>query len=197
MGGVRATPLPSQAVCSEAAIRQSLAQRVYRRQYIAYNLSRAVVRKQRQGFAGPQQQQVLVRGAHSEQPSTTGRQLGDDFSIISSDGRWRVRKVQKNDSKEIQRVVSLQADGFHTGHPIPLIDGFLKTSFKAEVLSEMQKKLKYNPEDKFVSLVVEANVDSMSDSSNNDSTAVLGMFRSISPFVKLNGMRFDRYDISL
>lgn len=197
MGGVRATPLPSQAVCSEASIRQSLAQRVYRRQYIAYNLSRAVVRKQRQGFAGPQQQQVLVRGAHSEQPSTTGRQLGDDFSIISSDGRWRVRKVQKNDSKEIQRVVSLQADGFHTGHPMPLIDGLLKTSFKAEVLSEMQKKLKYNPEDKFVILVVEANVDSMSDSSNNDSSTVLGMFRSISPSVKLNGMHFDRYDISL
>ncbi|WPT10777.1 hypothetical protein PSENEW3n2_00001949 [Picochlorum sp. SENEW3] len=179
MGGVKTTPLPSQAVCYETNIRQSLAHKIHKRPHVAYNPSRRVVDKQRQGFIGSQQQQhqqLLVKGANNEQqPSTTGRQLDDDFSIISSDGKWRVRKIQKNDPKEIQRVVSLQADGFHTGHPVPLIDGFLKTSFKAEVLSEMQKKLKYNPEDKFISLIVEANEDSMPDSSNKGSTGVLGV----------------------
>lgn len=183
MGCVRATPLPSQVVCCETNIRQSLAQKIHKRHHVAYNLSRRVVEKQRQGFIGPQQQhQLLVRGAHNEQPSTTGRQLEDNFSIISPDGKWRVRKIQKNDPKEIQCVVSLQADGFHTGHPVPFIDGFLKTSFKAEVLSEMQKKLKYNPEDKFISLIVEANEDSMPDSSNNGLSGVLGTCISINRY---------------
>jgi len=49
----------------------------------------------------------------------------------------------------------IQAEGFHVPNALPFLDGFLKTSFTAEVLSEMQKKLKYNPVDKFVLLVVE------------------------------------------
>ena len=83
------------------------------------------------------------------------RELSEDFTVISSDGAWRIRKIQRDDLTEIKRIVDLQAEGFHNPHPLPFVDGFLKTSFKAEVLSEMQKKLKYNPSHRFVCLVVE------------------------------------------
>jgi ribosomal protein S18 acetylase RimI-like enzyme len=49
----------------------------------------------------------------------------------------------------------MQTDGFHEKNIIPFLDTTLKRFFAAEVLSEMNKKLKYNPEDRFVCLVAE------------------------------------------
>jgi hypothetical protein len=66
-----------------------------------------------------------------------------------------VRFVNKSSSEEVRRVVHLQAEAFHTPSPLPLLDATFKAFFAAEVLSEMKKKLKYNPEDRFVCLVVE------------------------------------------
>jgi ribosomal protein S18 acetylase RimI-like enzyme len=100
-----------------------------------------------------QRERVILR-AQLENDSQT-RELSDDFTVMSSDGLWRIRKIQRDDLEEIKRIVELQAEGFHTPHPLPFIDGFLKTSFKAEVLSEMQKKIKYNPSHRFVCLIVE------------------------------------------
>ncbi|KAI3429741.1 hypothetical protein D9Q98_010056 [Chlorella vulgaris] len=51
-----------------------------------------------------------------------------------------------------------------------MLDGMTKRFFQAEVLSEMQKKLKYNPDDMFVLLVVEpASPSGSSTSSSNGS----------------------------
>lgn len=83
------------------------------------------------------------------------RELPSTFTVLAQDGKWRIRQINRDDLEEIRRLVVIQADGFHVPNPLPFIDGFLRTSFTAEVLSEMQKKLKYNPVDKFACLVVE------------------------------------------
>lgn len=63
--------------------------------------------------------------------------------------------MDPTNKQEIQAIVQLQTEGFHTPNPIPLLDDTFKNFFKAEVVSEMNKKLKYNPADRFVCLVVE------------------------------------------
>lgn len=86
----------------------------------------------------------------------SGRSCVDGaFSVVSEDGRWRIRQVDRSKSEEIRRVVSIQAQGFHEPHPIPFVDSFLRSSFRAEVLSEMLRKLQFNPKDRFVMLVAE------------------------------------------
>lgn len=94
-----------------------------------------------------------AQGHVETNPST--REIPEHFTVISADGKWKIRKIDGDNLAEIRKIVELQAEGFHTPNPFPFVDGFLKTSFKAEVLSEMQKKLKYNPKDKFVCLIVE------------------------------------------
>ena len=83
------------------------------------------------------------------------RELPPTFTILSCDGKWRIRLIKRDDLEEVRRVVLIQAEGFHVPNPLPFVDGFLRTSFTAEVLSEMQKKLRYNPVDRFACLVVE------------------------------------------
>ncbi len=83
------------------------------------------------------------------------RELPSTFGVVAGDGKWRIRQINRGDLEEVRRVVVIQAEGFHVPNRLPFIDGFLRTSFTAEVLSEMQKKLKYNPVDKFACLVVE------------------------------------------
>lgn len=88
-------------------------------------------------------------------PTSYVRELPSSFTVLARDGKWRIRQIDRDNLDEVRRVVLIQAEGFHIPNPLPFVDGFLKTSFTAEVLSEMQKKLKYNPLDKFVCLVVE------------------------------------------
>ena len=83
------------------------------------------------------------------------RELPSTFAVLAQGGRWQIRQIDRTDLDEVRQVVMSQAEGFHVPNALPFLDGFLKTSFTAEVLSEMQKKLKYNPVDKFVLLVVE------------------------------------------
>jgi ribosomal protein S18 acetylase RimI-like enzyme len=97
----------------------------------------------------------LVRVQSTQEKEQGPREIAEHFTVISSDGNWNIRQIDRTNFDEIRRVVHLQAEGFHDPNPFPFIDEFLKTSFKAEVLSEMQKKLKYNPRDTFACLVVE------------------------------------------
>lgn len=97
----------------------------------------------------------LVRVQSTQETEQGPREIAEHFTVISSDGNWNIRQIDRANLEEIRRVVHLQAEGFHNPNPLPFIDEFLKTSFKAEVLSEMQKKLKYNPRDTFACLVVE------------------------------------------
>ena len=83
------------------------------------------------------------------------RELPSTFTVKARGGKWRIRQITRDDLEEVRRVVVIQADGFHVPNRLPFIDAFLRTSFTAEVLSEMRKKLKYNPVDKFACLVVE------------------------------------------
>ena len=73
------------------------------------------------------------------------RELPSTFAVLAQGGRWQIRQIDRTDLDEVRRVVMIQAEGFHVPNALPFLDGFLKTSFTAEVLSEMQKKLKYNP----------------------------------------------------
>ena len=107
------------------------------------------------------------------------RELPSTFTVIARDGKWRIRQINRDELEEVRRVVVIQADGFHVPSRLPFIDGFLRTSFTAEVLSEMQKKLKYNPVDKFVCLVVECadgtgSVEGVVEVSYIDEKEVLG-----------------------
>jgi ribosomal protein S18 acetylase RimI-like enzyme len=113
----------------------------------------------------------------TETASPSGRFTPSNFQYFSPDHRWKVRLVAKDDAQEVRAIVRLQADGFHTSNPIPFVDAALKTFFTAEVLSEMQKKLQYNPEDKFVCLVVEPanpSADNASERTNAD-TGICGV----------------------
>jgi ribosomal protein S18 acetylase RimI-like enzyme len=64
----------------------------------------------------------------------------------------------------------MQTDGFHEPNFLPFLDSTFKRFFAAEVLSEMNKKLKYNPEDRFVCLVAEdvSKINKYSNNSNGD-----------------------------
>ena len=96
--------------------------------------------------------------AEAETSATDGENGGvpDNFKFTSLDGRWSVRPLNKENMLEVGTVVQLQTEGFHTPNMIPFLDSMFKNNFKAEVLSEMQKKLKYNPVERYVSLVVES-----------------------------------------
>lgn len=94
--------------------------------------------------------------AIAAETTPSGRALPADFGIISRDRKWRVRLVNKDSAAEVRVVVRLQTDGFHIRNPIPFLDSAFYSIFKAEVLSEMQKKLRYNPGDRFVCLIVES-----------------------------------------
>lgn len=79
----------------------------------------------------------------------------ENFQYASSDGCWKVRPIVRDNKDEVRRVVQLQTDSFHVPNPLPIIDATSKRFFNAEVLSEMQKKLKYNSTDDFLCLVIE------------------------------------------
>ena len=112
-----------------------------------------------------------VDSAVASETSTSGRALPQDFQVISSDGKWRVRRINKENLQEVAAVVRMQTDGFHEPNFIPFLDSTFKRFFAAEVLSEMNKKLKYNPDDRFVCLVAEdmtkLKKESSSDGNNN------------------------------
>eukprot|EP00890_Picochlorum_soloecismus_P006723 jgi/Picsp_1/876/NSC_04364-R1_gcn5-related n-acetyltransferase family-like protein len=91
----------------------------------------------------------------SSERSKEVRSLPRDFSLGDSDAQFRVRQLDRSNPEEIRRVVTLQAEGFHKTNPVPFFDSFLKTSFRAEVLSEMMRKIRFNPADRFVCLVAE------------------------------------------
>ena len=86
--------------------------------------------------------------------STSSRVLPPTFRWTSKNG-WTVRLINKANPVEIAAVVRLQTEGFHTPSPVPFLDDTFKRFFAAEVLAEMNKKLRYNPEDRFVCLVAE------------------------------------------
>ena len=94
-------------------------------------------------------------GSSSSETSKEVRSLPRDFSVADGDAQFRVRQLDRSNPEEIRRVVTLQAEGFHKTNPIPFFDSFLKTSFRAEVLSEMMRKIRFNPADRFVCLVAE------------------------------------------
>ncbi|KAI7836825.1 hypothetical protein COHA_009326 [Chlorella ohadii] len=52
-------------------------------------------------------------------------------------------------------MVALQTDAFHSPAPLAALDGMARKFFEAEVLSEMQKKIRFNPDELFASLVIE------------------------------------------
>ncbi|KAG7667033.1 hypothetical protein Ndes2526B_g04479 [Nannochloris sp. 'desiccata'] len=99
--------------------------------------------------------------------STSGRTLPVNFQVTSPDGKWRVRLIDRSNPAEIAAVVRMQTDGFHEPNVLFFLDSTFKRFFAAEVLSEMNKKLKYNPEDRFVCLVVE-DVSKLKDTHIND-----------------------------
>ena len=121
--------------------------------------------------------------AADDAAASTAAAAAPSHRYLSPDGRWLVRPMDKACAAEVRRVVALQAEAFHTPAPLPLLDGFARDFFKAEVLSEMQKKLRYNPTDLFLSLVLEeasaaaAEVRGSSSSSSSSSSkrpAVVG-----------------------
>ena len=91
----------------------------------------------------------------SSESSKEVRSLPRDFNLADSDAQFLVRQLDRSNPEEIRRVVTLQAEGFHKTNPVPFFDSFLKTSFRAEVLSEMMRKIRFNPADRFVCLVAE------------------------------------------
>ena len=94
-------------------------------------------------------------GSSASETSKEVRSLPRDFSVADGDAPFRVRQLDRSNPEEIRRVVTLQAEGFHKTNPVPFFDSFLKTSFRAEVLSEMMRKIRFNPADRFVCLVAE------------------------------------------
>ena len=76
---------------------------------------------------------ILCAASTVSGASTSGRKVPPNFSITSKDGRWRIRLIDPTDTKEVQTVVKLQADGFHQPNPIPLLDTTFKRFFTAEV----------------------------------------------------------------
>jgi hypothetical protein len=91
----------------------------------------------------------------AEPAPATATALPADFSLVSPCGRWRVRPVHKGSMDELRRVVVIQSQAFYEGSPLPMLDGMFRNFFMAEVLSEMQKKVKFNPSERFVLLVAE------------------------------------------
>jgi ribosomal protein S18 acetylase RimI-like enzyme len=112
----------------------------------------------------------VISAAATETASTSGRTLPPNFQSTSADGKWRIRLINKSNLAERAAVVKMQTDGFHEPNFLPFLDSTFKRFFAAEVLSEMNKKLKYNPEDRFVCLVAEdvSKINKYSNNSNGD-----------------------------
>jgi ribosomal protein S18 acetylase RimI-like enzyme len=124
----------------------------------------------------------IICSAAATETSTSGRTLPENFQVTSPDGKWRVRLINRANTAEIAAVVRMQTDGFHEPNLIPFLDSTFKRFFAAEVLSEMNKKLKYNPEDRFVCLVAEDvsklknnNTTSDDDASSTTAEAIVGI----------------------
>jgi len=98
---------------------------------------------------------ATVCSAATTETSPSGRTLVPNFHVTSPDGKWRVRLINRANPAEIAAVVRMQTDGFHEPNILFFLDSTFKRFFAAEVLSEMNKKLKYNPDDRFVCLVAE------------------------------------------
>ncbi|KAL4436076.1 hypothetical protein ABPG77_005524 [Micractinium sp. CCAP 211/92] len=120
----------------------------------------------RQGFLTPAattRQEAEQQQEEGLAPLTPSKDANGNFTsaalaslrYTSPDGSWLVRPLNKDDAAEVRRIVALQTEAFHTPAALPALDGMAKKFFEAEVLSEMQKKLRFNPEELFVSLVVE------------------------------------------
>jgi ribosomal protein S18 acetylase RimI-like enzyme len=109
---------------------------------------------------------ATVCSAATTETSPSGRTLLPNFQVTSPDGKWRVRLINRANPAEIAAVVRMQTDGFHEPNLLFFLDSTFKRFFAAEVLSEMNKKLKYNPEDRFVCLVAE-DVSKLKNSNNS------------------------------
>lgn len=127
---------------------------------------------------------ATVCSAATTESSPSGRTLLPNFHVSSPDGKWRVRLINKANPAEVAAVVRMQTDGFHEPNVFFFLDSTFKRFFAAEVLSEMNKKLKYNPEDRFVCLVAEdvsklkkknSSDGVTEDESSNSADAVVGV----------------------
>lgn len=85
------------------------------------------------GLVRRQTRPLTVAAAADTAAPTASGPVADDFTHVSTDGRWRVRLINRSDYNEVKQVVRLQTDGFHVPNGVPLLDGAFKKMFRAEV----------------------------------------------------------------